>query len=92
MIEYFEVEDEFDGFGNCVLCKKYRKLDPHHRVKRRYDKKDESVVWLCRRCHEWVETHPEKARELNLEIKKHGQEERDFGSKDRTGSGVFDLG
>ena len=56
------------SYGNCFKCKEYRKLDLHHRVKRRNDKANKYVVYLCRTCHSWVETHPFKASLIGLHI------------------------
>jgi len=46
--------------GNCRICRKKRKLDPHHIISRGRAKKigrkelitnPGNIVWLCRKCH-----------------------------------------
>lgn len=82
-IEYWDMENELDEVreGNCVRCGRWGRLDPHHRVKRRYDKKDNSVVWVCRECHEWIEANPKLARESGYNLLKH-LDEYDYSRKD----------
>jgi len=65
--------------GNCIRCKEYGLLDGHHRLKRRYDKDNETVVYLCRRCHVWVESHPYEAELENLTFRR--------GINEKVGSG-----
>jgi hypothetical protein len=38
----------------------------HHVLKRRYDKKNESVVPLCRDCHIFIENNPKQAMKEGL--------------------------
>ena len=46
--------------GPCRICKKRRKLDPHHIISRGHAKKTKqqhlitnqgNIVWICRKCH-----------------------------------------
>jgi hypothetical protein len=64
-----------ETMGNCYKCKEFKMLDPHHRVKRRNDKEDKYVVYLCRACHNWVEGHPSESKELGLHIPYYNTEE-----------------
>ena len=62
-------------YGNCYRCKEFNPLDPHHRVKRKNDKEGKYVVYLCRECHDYVETHPEEAKKEGLHIPYYDTEE-----------------
>ena len=52
----------------CAL----RASEIHHK-KGRGEYHNDVSTWLavCRSCHEWIETHPEQALELNLSIKRN---------------------
>jgi len=54
--------------AKCGKSEKYVHLDPHHTIKQSRGGTDEDIVWLCRRCHEWVERHPREARKLGLDV------------------------
>lgn len=55
----------FDA-GNCACCGEYKRLDKHHRIKRSHGGDDDDIIYLCRECHYWVETHPIEAANLRL--------------------------
>lgn len=86
--KYYETgEEEYNHpnrgmVGNCVRCKTYTWLDPHHRVKRRYDKNDETIVHLCRKCHTHVELHPAVAKAEGFYITKHTNGDKNFKKTD----------
>lgn len=91
-VKYFETdEEEYKHqnktlMGNCVRCKMYNVLDPHHQQKRRYDTNNETIVHLCRKCHNFVEQNPARAKEEGYYIRKHtvdgyeNNKKRDFRS------------
>ena len=64
--------------GPCRICKKKRKLDPHHIISRGHAKKTKqhhlitnqgNIVWICRKCHN--QTTASKSR---WKIKYEGKE------------------
>lgn len=65
---------KYKGFleeRRCARCGKseeYVYLDPHHTIKQSRGGNDNDVIWLCRRCHEWTESHVKEARKLGLDI------------------------
>lgn len=83
MSKYINVdfEGEFKikkkGWGNCVLCGEFTYLDPHHTITQSRGGSDEDIVDLCRRCHDWVGTHPQEASKLGLYIRGYKYEQTD---------------
>lgn len=55
----------------------YKWLDPHHRIKRAFDKENTSIIHLCRECHNYVETHPEEARRQGYSFHKYDIDGKD---------------
>lgn len=48
----------------------YQAIEVHHKKGRIGDLLNDKKYFLsvCRNCHEWIESHPKEAKELNLSI------------------------
>lgn len=49
----------------CWVCVRAKATDVHHKNGRHNDRLNDTVHWLpvCRKCHDWIHTNPNKARE-----------------------------
>ncbi len=57
----------------CERCHEARSCDvhePHTRGRGGSFLDVENTIALCRRCHDWVHTHPKEAAELGLLLRK----------------------
>ena len=52
--------------GNCALCGEFTSLDKHHRVTQSRGGQKEDEINVCRKCHDWIGTHPEEAMKYGL--------------------------
>ena len=64
-------------FGECMICHRWRELDPHHLLpgNKRKQADEDSIVWdICRECHINLHSSPDKEwRNKFRELQQEGE-------------------